>query len=177
MRLTLQEYQEQATRTLARLDSYRKDMFHMNSGIKTEQSELLDILKRHFAYGKAIDRVNFIEEVGDICWYASNKNFMHGVANDISYDPPFLSVLIAQKFTDLLSVAEFLEEIDLNKQQPNSILYCCKKLCDFMNFDFNECLYLNIAKLYKRYPEKFDESFALDRDLDGERTILENGIK
>jgi len=31
----------------------------------------------------------------------------------------------------------------------------------------------NIAKLRKRYPEKFTETAALNRDLDGERKILE----
>ena len=34
---------------------------------------------------------------------------------------------------------------------------------------------INIAKLKKRYPEKFTESEALNRDLDAERAILEEG--
>ncbi len=33
----------------------------------------------------------------------------------------------------------------------------------------------NIAKLKSRYPEKFNEYHAINRDLDSERRILENG--
>ena len=35
----------------------------------------------------------------------------------------------------------------------------------------------NIAKLKKRYGKKFSEQAALNRDLDGERKILEDGSK
>lgn len=34
---------------------------------------------------------------------------------------------------------------------------------------------LNIAKLRKRYPEKFSEDAAVNRDLEGERKVLEGG--
>lgn len=176
MKLTLEEYQKQAVRTSPDLGSHRLNMFHMKSGIKTEQGELLDILKRYFAYGKAIDKVNFIEEIGDICWYASNKNTFKGIANIIPRNTFSTMMLEKYELHDLLGIGEFLVKEDLSRYKPNDIFLVCKKLCEFMSFDFEECLYINIAKLYKRFPEKFDESFALNRDLDGERKLLENGI-
>jgi len=34
----------------------------------------------------------------------------------------------------------------------------------------------NIAKLFKRYPDKFDADHAINRDLDGEREVLEEDL-
>ena len=39
--------------------------------------------------------------------------------------------------------------------------------------EFAECQRRNIAKLKKRYPEKFTEQDAVERDLDAEREVLE----
>ena len=41
--------------------------------------------------------------------------------------------------------------------------------------DIEDGLEKNIAKLKKRYPEKFDENLAVNRDLETERKILEGG--
>jgi len=40
---------------------------------------------------------------------------------------------------------------------------------------FGDAMRVNIAKLEKRYPEAFTEEDAINRDLDGEREILEQG--
>ena len=50
------------TPQIARID-------HAVRGIATETGELLDMLKKHINYGKDFDRVNAIEEVGDVFWY------------------------------------------------------------------------------------------------------------
>lgn len=42
---------------------------HAIKGLVTEAGELEDVLKKQFIYGKAIDRVNLVEEAGDILWY------------------------------------------------------------------------------------------------------------
>ena len=47
-------------------------------------------------------------------------------------------------------------------------------ICDELGVSFEEVWDKNIAKLTKRYPEKFTEHNALHRDLDGERKILES---
>ena len=44
---------------------------------------------------------------------------------------------------------------------------------DAMGTTFDEVQRLNIEKLKARYPEKFDEDKAINRDLDKERKILE----
>lgn len=46
-------------------------------------------------------------------------------------------------------------------------------IVDVLHTTFDEILTVNIDKLKKRYPEKFTSKDAIERDLDGEREILE----
>lgn len=83
--MTPNEYQQAATRTdgdgdfytdaLARMvPNVRDDMMrlvHAAIGMCTEAGELQDALKKHLFYGRQFDRVNAIEEVGDLLWYAA----------------------------------------------------------------------------------------------------------
>lgn len=50
-------------------DTFR--LLHASIGITTESGELADTLKKHIFYGKPLDTVNAIEEVGDLLWYAA----------------------------------------------------------------------------------------------------------
>jgi NTP pyrophosphatase (non-canonical NTP hydrolase) len=116
------DYQNESKRTCPELsNNLRKglaDELHMVIGISTEAGELLDAYKKHFAYGKELDKVNVGEEIADMMWYISN-------------------------------------------------------LCRMLNIDYEEMLERNINKLKARYPEKFTQENALNRDLDVERKILE----
>ncbi len=42
---------------------------HGALGAVTESAELIDAVKKSKIYGRALDRVNLIEEIGDIMWY------------------------------------------------------------------------------------------------------------
>ena len=42
---------------------------HAAMGVSTEAGELLDAVKKHVYYGKKLDEVNMLEEVGDLFWY------------------------------------------------------------------------------------------------------------
>jgi len=56
------------------------DLVHAAMGISGESGELLDAIKKHVVYGKPLDRINVIEELGDLAFY------MHAMMNllDIS---------------------------------------------------------------------------------------------
>lgn len=97
-----------------------QNLLHAALGLCTESSEFADGIKKHVFYGKPIDRVNLIEELGDLAWY--------------------------------MSLA--MNELDVT---------------------WEEVWETNIAKLEKRYPDKFTEEAANNRDLDGERAVLEEG--
>jgi NTP pyrophosphatase (non-canonical NTP hydrolase) len=94
------------------------DLIHAGLGISTETGELLDTIKKYIYYGKELDEVNLIEEVGDIFWYLA-------------------------------------------------------LFCKSLNVSFEEVMKKNIEKLEARYPEKFTEEKAINRDLDKERGVLE----
>lgn len=97
-------------------------LLHAAIGLCTEAGELQDALKRELIYGKAMDRVNIIEELSDLAWY--------------------LNLAIA-------AVGSSWEEV------------------------FEK----NIAKLKKRFPDKFTQEAALNRDLAAERATLEETPK
>lgn len=51
------------------LDAGKIRLLHATMGLCTESGELADQLKKHLFYGKELDRVNLIEEAGDLLWY------------------------------------------------------------------------------------------------------------
>lgn len=44
-------------------------LLHAAIGLCTESGEIQDQIKKHLFYGKPLDKVNMIEELGDIMWY------------------------------------------------------------------------------------------------------------
>lgn len=105
---------------LARLqDPQTVRLLHAAMGLTTEAAELVDMLKKHIFYGKPLDRVNAVEEVGDSMWYA-------GLAVDV------------------------------------------------LKTTMDEILTKNIEKLRLRFPDKFNESDAINRDVAAERRLLED---
>ena len=115
----IEEYVAWTENTCAKLDTPLTDIVHMLFGMSTEVGELTDVFKKFIAYGKEVDAVNVVEELGDILYYIASFCRIYGVP---------LSEVIAR----------------------------------------------NIAKLETRYPEKFTQDSANNRDLEKERKQLEN---
>jgi NTP pyrophosphatase (non-canonical NTP hydrolase) len=76
--MNTKEYQLNASRTLAVLDTSLENDLHMILGMQTEAAEMADVYKKHLAYGKDLDLVNIKEELGDLLWYIANLCNMHG---------------------------------------------------------------------------------------------------
>jgi NTP pyrophosphatase (non-canonical NTP hydrolase) len=53
------------------LDKSQLDIYHAAFGLASEVGEVGDALKRDLAYGKPYDKLNLLEEAGDILWYVS----------------------------------------------------------------------------------------------------------
>lgn len=69
-----------------------------------------------------------------------------------------------------------LDDVNL-KEEIGDMLWYMAICFDEMNWTLDETEQLVIAKLRKRYPSKFEAEQALNRDLEGERQILENGVE
>lgn len=99
-------------------------LLHAALGLSTEAGEVLDVLKKHIFYGKPIDEVNLIEEVGDACWYlavmldALSSNFSESMTLNIlklrkRYGESFSSEKAVHR--DLEAEREILEGKDATK--------------------------------------------------------------
>ncbi len=44
-------------------------LLHATQGMVTEAGEMVDVIKKHLFYGKPLDEVNLMEELGDSFWY------------------------------------------------------------------------------------------------------------
>lgn len=80
------------------------------------------------------------------------------------------------EFLDALKKAIYygkeLDKVNLAEEMGDILWYCATAL-DELGVSFEEVMEKNIAKLEARYPEKFTEEKAENRDLEVERGILE----
>lgn len=166
--LTIQEYQKLAKRTCPSLGTLDQDYLHMVLGIITEIGEILDIFKKKIAYKKPIDLVNLGEELGDLSWYI--VNYLTFSEKNVNYDLYDEDVKIDSE-EGVIENYQYI--LTFNIPDIHYILYTSKRVADFYNLDFEEILYKNIEKLKVRYPDKFTEEAALNRDLESERKTLE----
>lgn len=81
------------------------------------------------------------------------------------------------EFADMLKKHIFygkpLDKVNLREEVGDLLWYCAMAL-RALDTDFETVMETNINKLKARYPQKFTEDEALNRDLDKERKILEN---
>lgn len=186
---TIPEYQGLAARTCPNLPGEHENERHMNLGVITEIGEVLDIFKKNLAYGKAVDVVNLGEELADISWYIVNKCRFQEISLEDAFN------LVKAEVKEVLDTQMFVKE-GLSKDLRTEALlhpllraYCgptndifsapivqlaiLANIAEWYELDFFQLLTNNINKLKVRYPEKFTEEAALNRDLDAERTELE----
>lgn len=126
-------------------------MFHAAMGAVTESAELIDVFKKFIAYKRRIDLVNADEEIGDLLWYImlySNARASmvrtHGIQ--------------IEKEIDGVPTVEWLISRDPSWTGADHLRWIMDR---------------NVAKLKKRFPDKFDEVRANHRDLFEERKALE----
>lgn len=187
---TLEQYFKDTQRTLPALSNPESDFMHMASGLCTELHE----------FKVAGDSINKIEEIGDFMWYLSNMYAINGItpptlrqiqefpssAHWDSFDSEgtlykcLLLLDIAKKYLAYKRVPDENLVITLLMQLFVSCYNTTKKvlgqaaLKEKVELVFLDTLERNINKLKKRYPEKFTEYHANNRDLDAERKILES---
>ena len=168
------------------------DMYHGALGVFTEAGELCDALKKATFYGRA-DKVNLVEEIGDCFWYLAILGNAAGFtmadlvnrAAELPYENTPKNTLLAnlgyhagQLLLDanrgVYTIAGLeWSDIEHSVRHTMALLVALLALVDVT---VEECLALNIAKLMKRYPTKFNEEQAVSRDTDAERTLLEKGL-
>lgn len=68
--LSANAYQDAAMTTKKEL-GFQMDMFHAALGLSDEAGEFASAIKAALVYNKGMDKVNLIEELGDLLWFVS----------------------------------------------------------------------------------------------------------
>ncbi len=198
--MTPNEYQKLALRTenTPNIGPYPR-VLHGLLGMATEIGELLDLYKKHLIYGKPFDRINLLEEVGDTYWYIALTRDACGVDMDViarrieigdfpnSFNGGDVSLELLTRTINLHSVTTdalntwliaTLHDLPLDIAEITNLCtfaqVLLKVILESNGFTVEQAQERNIAKLAKRYPDKFTSEAALNRDLDAERKILES---
>lgn len=67
---------------LSSLTPEKAEMMHMAAGVSGEAGELLDAIKKHVFYNKALDLENTIEELGDLEFYMQGLRSLLDISRD-----------------------------------------------------------------------------------------------
>lgn len=161
------EYLEASSRTCPNLGDKKSNLRHMNWGIETEKGELVDIFKRNLAYKKEIDLVNVFEELGDILWYEAGRHRLN-----FSHDLMWVSML-DKNITNLYNIVD----VTINWPNTADTRVLVQLYADHYGWSMEDIMETNIEKLKRRFPDKFTESNAIDRNTDSERDLLANRYK
>lgn len=173
---------------------------HMGLGVVGEMGEIVDALKKSHIYGKQLDQVNIVEEVGDVAYYVAGVlQFYPNLHNFIESDE-LKNIIRHDKLAE--AKANVTRTILLNTMSAANLMVdlgvladeaggpsedaesVAKTLCMFLyatavllDVDLGQACEVNIAKLAKRYGDKYSDYAATHRDTDAERAILEAGTQ
>ena len=129
-----------------------------------ETGETLDGQKRRLFYGKGDDLSG--GKVDGFSINGLNGNIVHAI-----YGLCTEAGEISEAFLKAAETGKF-DEVNL-KEEAGDLLWYLAMLFRELDTDFDEVATTNINKLKARFPEKFNQDKAYNRDLETEREILE----
>lgn len=182
--MNIEQYREETKRTLPDLGSTLLNSIHMTLGIMTEVGEILKNFNEPSEGG--IDFVNIGEELTDIHWYLANYANIHNLTfpefndeNIILWEDEYtlgkfieFSSELADLDKKLLAYNKLVDEKTRHKWFVLTYKYLLKLYKEY-SLDVEKCRQNNIDKLRLRFPDKFDQEKAINRDHTAERVILE----
>ena len=170
-------------------------LYHAILGLCTEMHEVYDAIE--LKDPNTWDNVNILEEFGDQFWYiaiAADELKITKQINDFKFESVDNATLcnpmskyifiknLRQLQAGLLDICKkvmfYGEQLDLEVVKENIFTQYLMLRANIVLISQDEetidsVMHINIAKLKKRYPKKFDGYKAKIRDLDAERKILE----
>ena len=154
--------------------------------IMVAAGELLDQIKKNSFYNKPFNNDAFQQHIQTL---EANIIAIKAVndPNQITQAPININtrlfhaiVGIATESTELLQALKFdgqqLDNVNI-MEELGDLQWYCGLGCDELDIDLLKVLTTAINKLQKRYPEKFTDEHAINRDLDSERQLLEDSAK
>jgi hypothetical protein len=149
--------------------------FLSRAGRVTVMIEELDDIKKHVFYGKPIT-INsslpdplYLEQMQKILCNEKQIRLFHGILGKITEAGELLHQL-----SESLAGIQPIDEVNVIEEMGDDSWYDAEVLTA-LGVTYEQIWDLNIKKLKARYPQKFTEEAALNRDLVNERTVLEGG--
>lgn len=171
--MTLKEYQDQSKRTCPDLGSDKLNLAHMILGLSSELSELYDAVDNK-------DIINQAEELSDLVWYLSNYcTFREYNLEQLYRDCDSINGSLQYNISKLSDIVKkyiaYNKIINIEEERGilGTLIELITELFDTIKVSFTKSLQNNLDKLKIRFPEKFTEENALNRNLELERKELE----
>lgn len=172
----MEDYIEKALRTES-IDGAAErleDMPQLIEGLKRFSElaeEQVDNIKKYIYYGKRSSTIEYAPQMTQKLTNITEENLrlLHAGVGMMTEAAEFLTPVIAN-----MRLSTPLDKVNL-KEELGDLLWYEAIACDVLNTTFEEEQERNIAKLTKRYPNKFTSDKAINRDTDAERKILEQG--
>jgi NTP pyrophosphatase (non-canonical NTP hydrolase) len=175
--MDIKQYLEQSERTAPKFENGLDVNDSILEALRFTISEMikvgnpLDDLKKHIYYKKPfswIDPVNKIaKETVNLPQYEAD--IIHAIVGIATESVELLEALYDRLSGKEIDVVNLVEEI-------SDVMWYQALLLRTLNTDFEQTGAINIDKLYRRFPHKFDNDKAIFRDVGDERKFLEERI-
>lgn len=144
---------------------------HLTDDI-TSVAESMDHIKKHLIYGAENNiRVNQSTfKRRDKVLDQKKAELLHAAIGKVTEAVEFYEAVANHVFS-----SKDLDEANLFEEIGDCFWYDAMAL-RILGKSFEDAMQTNIDKLTKRYPDKFTKHAALNRDLDSERKILDDGM-
>lgn len=172
---------------------FRSKLMHAAMGLVTEAAELSEETLEKVLF----DHVHVIEELGDLEWYVAlavralgknlddiddraHRTYLAETQNMPTLRSDWATRRIIVTAGDLIDQLKKLTIYSKPLDEEKFLTGIVKLrgyidvMCLCVRVRLHEVREKNIAKLMKRYPDKFTSERAINRDLDGERRALED---
>lgn len=124
------------------------------------------------------------QQLIDWSWYQekASRTFAEGLG-DLMKDNIHMTMGMSTEANELLDIFKKqlayskLPDMVNAKEEIGDLMWYVANFCRINNIDLMDALQINIKKLEARYPGKFSNEKAINRDLDAERRILENKVE
>ena len=175
--MNFKNYQQLSKRTCNDLGSLQLNLSHMVLGIISEHEEYLEAINKR-------DMVNAREEQADKMFYVANYCTFRGfdLGDFENYEVPENQYGLWEIYTSKLAdyVKKFIAygkpiNEDLEREALQKIIISIGEANS--SFNFEKDLQINVDKLKARFPDKYSDELANNRDLEKEREILEEKFK
>lgn len=185
--MKLSEFVKSSERTLSKKLTVDNDikinLLHSAVGVATEVGEIAECLNNKLP--SEIDSVNLAEECADVIWYLAIPIRDFGIdidkLNSLAPYKTSLAQLVvdASNFLDMLKKISFYNKLVDGFDVEHHVCTIYQHMITMAHeytFDLELALSNNQDKLRARFPDKYDNEKALNRDLKTERKELEKGM-